>query len=192
MTMMTSPPKNGGSFVHRNRSLLTFFSFFFSFFFFFFFFLLSQTSTYSTTKRKSLLGDGMNGLSQVVDIAGGDTSNRDAAILGEVDVVILDELVNLGGGETSVTEHSNLVSHVVPVLLAAKLFQTGTELLPHADDAVSHHLDLLIPLGAELRGGQHGGGKPGTVGRGVGVHGANNDLDLGVNTGGLISRVTHE
>lgn len=134
----------------------------------------------------------MNGLGQVVDIAGGDTGNRDAAIPGEVDVVVLDEPVNLGGGEAGVAEHANLVGHVVPALLAAQLLQAGAELLPHADDAVGHQLDLLIPLGAQLRGGQHSGGEPGTVGRGVGVHGADNDLDLGVNTGGLISRVTHE
>jgi len=44
-----------------------------------------------------------------------------------------------------------------------------------------------IPLLAELGCGQHSGGEPGTMGGRVGVHGTDNDLDLGVNTGNLIS-----
>lgn len=60
------------------------------------------------------------------------------------------------------------------------------DLLPHADNAVSHALDLSLPLGVESGVAEDGAGNAGTVGRGVGVHGADDDLELRVDTGLLL------
>jgi len=94
----------------------------------------------------SLLGHGMDGLSEVVNIGGSDTGDRDAAVLGEVDVVLLGEPVNLGRGEAGVAKHADLVGDVLPVLLATKLLKAVAQLLSHADNAVGHQFDLLIPI----------------------------------------------
>jgi len=87
----------------------------------------------------------VDGFGEVVHVGGGDTGHRDAPVLGEVDVVLLGELVNLRGGEPGEAEHADLVGDVIPALLAAELLKAGTELHPHGDNAVSHQLDLLVP-----------------------------------------------
>jgi hypothetical protein len=63
----------------------------------------------------------VNGLSEVLDIVGRDTGNRDTTIAGKVDVPVVTELVNLLGRQSSVAEHTNLLGNMVPGLFGAKV-----------------------------------------------------------------------
>ena len=42
-----------------------------------------------------LFGDVVHGLGEVADVGGGDSCDGDAAVLGEVDAVVLDDLLDL-------------------------------------------------------------------------------------------------
>ena len=42
-----------------------------------------------------LFGDVVHGLGEVADVGGGDSRDGDAAVLGEVDAVVLDDLLDL-------------------------------------------------------------------------------------------------
>lgn len=135
----------------------------------------------------------MDGLGEVLDVLGRDTGDRDTAILGEVDVVLVLHLLNLLGGQAGVAEHADLVGDVVPVALGLVVVDKMVlELGAHGDDAVGHQLDLLEPLGVQLGGVEDSGNNAGTVDGGVGVHGADNDLDLGVDASLLLSRGSDE
>ena len=61
------------------------------------------------------LGDCSHGLGQVTNIAGGDSGDRDPAVLGEVDTEVLGDLRHLVWGHSSEGEHSNLVGDMFPV-----------------------------------------------------------------------------
>lgn len=116
----------------------------------------------------------------MVDVLAGDARDGDTAILGQVDGVVLGDLLDLLGLEAGVGEHADLVGDVGPVVLGAELLKLLTEELAHGDDAVSHALDLALPLLVELRVVEDGGGNAGTVDGRVGVHGADDDLELRV------------
>lgn len=60
------------------------------------------------------------------------------------------------------------------------------DLLPHADDAIGHSLDFSLPLSVESRVAQDLAGDTSTMGRRVGVHGSDDDLELAVDTGLLL------
>lgn len=93
-----------------------------------------------------LLGDLVHGAGEVSDVSTGDTSNADAAVAGEVDVVVVLEDVDLLGGETSEAEHTDLVGDVVPVASGSLLLQGINEGSAHRDDTTRHELDLLVPF----------------------------------------------
>jgi hypothetical protein len=136
---------------------------------------------YILYKKSSLTLDSEDGLSQVVDVVAGDTGNRDSAVLGEVDGVLFGQLLNLLRLETGVGEHADLVGDVGPVVLGAERLELATEELAHGNDAVSHLLNLTLPLGVQLGVVEDLGGKAGTVDRGVGVQRADENLELRVN-----------
>lgn len=50
----------------------------------------------------------MDRLGQSLDVAGGDAGDRDTAVLGGVDRVLLGQLVHLLSGQASVCEHTDL------------------------------------------------------------------------------------
>lgn len=78
---------------------------------------------------------------------------------------------------------------MIPVLLASVL--VDEEVLeggPHADDSVSHELDLLEPLVVESLVGEDGACDPCAVDRWVGVEGSDEDLELRVDLGLLFWR----
>lgn len=131
-----------------------------------------------------------DGLSEVVNVAAGDARNRDTAVLGEVNRRVLGDLLNLLGLQASESEHADLGGDVGPVVLGAKSLELLTEELAHGDDAVGHALDLALPLGVELGVVEDLRGDAGTVDGGVGVHGADDDLELGVETLGLLGVLT--
>lgn len=135
----------------------------------------------------------MDGLGEVLDVLGRDTGDRDTAILGEVDVVLVLHLLDLLGGQASVAEHADLVGDVVPVELGLVVVdEVALELGAHGDDAIGHQLDLLEPLGIQLGGVEDSGDNAGTVDGGVRVHGADNNLDLRVDASLLLGRGSDE
>lgn len=73
-----------------------------------------------------------------------------------------------------------LVGNMRPVMLATQSLKVLLEKTAHLNDTVSHTLDFAQPLFLELRVVQDGGRDTGTMDRGVGVKGANDDLDLRV------------
>jgi hypothetical protein len=135
-----------------------------------------------------LFGDVVDGLSKVLDVVGGDTSNGDTTITGEVDMPVITELVNLLRLQTSVTEHTDLVGDVAPVDLGTKVvFKVVSQLMSHVNDTISHGLDFTEPFLLQFGSVQNSADETGTVDGRVGVHGANQNLDLRVDTSLFLS-----
>jgi hypothetical protein len=120
----------------------------------------------------------VNGLSEVAHIAAGDTNHADATVPGEIDVMLVHELVHLRRRQTGIAEHSNLIGDVLPVALRTEILQVIAKLAPHSDDAIGHVLDLLAPQRAQLRIVQDRGDHTSTVNRRIRVHRANENLQL--------------
>ena len=134
--------------------------------------------------------DVVDGLCEPLDVAGCDTRNRDTAVLGGVDGVLLGKRRHLLGREASVGEHADLAGDVGPVVLGAELLEVVLEERAHLDDAVGHALDLAEPLLVQLGVVEDLGGDAGAVDGGVGVERANDDLDLRVDAlllGGVLA-----
>ena len=66
-------------------------------------------------EEEGLLGGSMHGLGQVTHVAGGNASDGDPAVLGQVHAVLLGDLLHLLGGHAGEGEHANLVCDVLPV-----------------------------------------------------------------------------
>ena len=62
-----------------------------------------------------LLGHSGHGLSQMANISWGDSGDGNSAVLGEINAVVLRNLLNLLRGHPSEGEHSNLVGDMFPV-----------------------------------------------------------------------------
>ena len=126
--------------------------------------------------------DLVDGLGETTDVLAGNTGDTDTAVFGGVDAVLLGELVHARGIEAGVGEHADLRGDVAPVVLAAEPLKVLLEQGTHGDDAVGHLLDLTEPLLVQLRVVENLGGYASTMDRGVRVHGAHENLDLGVDT----------
>lgn len=126
--------------------------------------------------------DIVNGLGQSADILSGNASDGNATILGGVDRELLGELSHLLSSQAGVGEHANLAGDVRPVMLGAQFLEVLLEKSSHADNAVSHALDLVEPLLVQFGAAQNLGSDTGAVNRRVGVQRANENLELGVNT----------
>ena len=85
-----------------------------------------------------------------------------------------------------VPEHADLALDVSPLSRSALSDKVIVELVTHADNPVRHMLDLVLPLVIEAVVVQNGGSNASTTERGVGVHGADNDLELTLNTSLLL------
>jgi len=143
-------------------------------------------STFNRCKEKELLGDVVHGFRQVTNVARGDSSHGNSAILSEVHGVVLDDVAHLLSGHASEAEHSNLISDVLPVVRAALLCKSFPQGCPHTDDPVCHSLHVPHPLLPQGRVGHHLSGDPGAVAGRVGVQWPDNDLDLRLHPGGLL------
>lgn len=124
--------------------------------------------------------------SEVTHIVVRNTGDRNTAILGQIDMVLVHKLGDLLRRNTQEGKHANLVRNVLPVVLGAmRLVQQRLELQAHIVDTVSHTLHLLEPLSVQLRVREHKLGNTGAVHGRVRVHGANRDLELAFHTLGL-------
>ena len=77
--------------------------------------MLGRAENCGAGHGQDLLGGVMHGLGEVTHVAGGDASDGDSPVLGEVDAVFLSAGRHLLGGHPGEGEHSNLVSDVLPV-----------------------------------------------------------------------------
>ena len=100
--------------------------------------------------------------------------------------MLLAELLHLLRLQAGVGEHANLVGDVRPVVLGAKLLEVVTESRAHGNNAISHLLNLALPLLVKSRVVEDLGSDASTVNRGVGVHGADDDLELRLETASLL------
>lgn len=131
------------------------------------------------------LGDLSHRLGEVLDGGGGDTSHGDATVAGHVNVVLGGELVALLGGESRVAEHADLLGDVGPVASGAGGLEVVNEEVAHLDDSIGHDLNVLAPLGGEVGVSEDGGDEASATDGRVGVVGADEDLELRIDAGGL-------
>ena len=66
-------------------------------------------------KSSPLLGDIGHGLGQMAHITGGDSGDGNPAVLGEVNTVLLGDLLHLLRRHPGEGKHSNLIGDVFPV-----------------------------------------------------------------------------
>ena len=84
----------------------------------------------------------------------------------------------LGRQRSYSPEHADLALDVSPLSGSVLGDQIVVEPLTHADDAVSHVLDLTLPLLVQLRLVQDSGSNTCAMYGWVGVHGSDDDLEL--------------
>lgn len=128
----------------------------------------------------------MYALGQVLHILAGDSSHRNATIVGQVDAVLLDNLLDLLWLHARETEHANLVDDVIPVLLGAQLYEVILQQAANIDDAIGHRLHILQPLGAQVLAVQDLGRNPSPMNGGIGVQATDYDLQLGNDAASLL------
>jgi hypothetical protein len=125
-----------------------------------------------------LLGDGVHGSGQVVDILRSNTGHRDATILGQIHAELLHQAFTLLRIHAGEAEHADLVGDVLPVLGRAQLLQVVLQRGAHRNDAVGHLLDVAQPLLLERGIAQNLRHQTSTVHGRVRVQGTDEDLDL--------------
>ena len=123
------------------------------------------------------MSDGVEGIRNVIEVLGVETSDGDATIHSHVDSVLLAELVDLVGVEASVSEHADLVSNVGPVVLVATSCKCCNETVAHLLHAAGHIAEVLMPHGGELSVTEDGVDDTSAMNGRVGVDGPGNLLD---------------
>lgn len=99
--------------------------------------------------------------------------------------MLLGQLIHLLRRKSSISEHANLASDMAPVVLRSQSLELLLQECAHGDNAVGHALDFAEPLLVEGLVVEDLGSDAGTVDGWVGVEGANEDLDLGVDALGF-------
>lgn len=102
-------------------------------------------SVFSCRSERLAGGDGVEGLSNVSDVVCVEAGDRDTAISGHVDSVLLAELINLVSVETSVGEHADLAGEMAPVVLVANILKSVSQTGAHLGDAARHVEEILVP-----------------------------------------------
>ena len=141
------------------------------------------TNTSNSRILTLVLGDFVESLGDVFDIASVQTSDGDTAVHGQVDVVFINASLDLFLGQTGVGEHTNLAGDVRPVASGTSLLKIFDESLTHGDDSVGHSSAFFVPLGLELGITQDSLDNTSTVERRVGPEGTGSNLQLRDNTG---------
>ena len=125
------------------------------------------------------MGDLVECIGYVVEVARVEASDGDAAIHGHVDGVLLSELINLVFVEAGEGEHADLVGHVLPVVLVAERLQFVDKARSHGSHASGHIFQILMPHGGQLRVAQDDVDDSSSVNGRVGVDWSGNLLDAG-------------
>lgn len=124
------------------------------------------------------LGDGMDGLGQVINVLGRYSGHRDAAVLGQVHAKLLGQSLALLLIHSGEAEHADLFGDVLPVARRAQLFQIVLQFGAHRDDSIGHQFDIAEPFLFQVCITQDFRNQAGAMNRRVAVHRTNQDLDL--------------
>ena len=130
--------------------------------------------------------------SDVGDVGRVETSHRDTAVLGKVDVVLTRHACYLGGLQAREAEHTNLARDVTPRQSGPRLAELVAQRRAHCDDPVGHGLALSPPLRRQRAVGENDFDDARAVDGRVGVDGARDDLELREHALGLGSVVTYD
>ena len=115
--------------------------------------------------------DIIDGVGKVLDVLGVETGHGDASVIGQVDVVLLLQDLDLGGSQACEGEHSNLIDNVVPGTRGTQGQQLLVQSLAHSNNTVGHLGQVLLPLAVQLLVVQDQGYHTGSIGGGVGDDG---------------------
>mmetsp|Transcript_321 Transcript_321/g.862 ORF Transcript_321/g.862 Transcript_321/m.862 type:complete len:371 (-) Transcript_321:1657-2769(-) len=135
-------------------------------------------------------GDLNDGLGKPLDVLRGDSGHGDTPVPRHVDALFINS-VDLLGGHAGEAEHTDLVGHVLP-LVPGDLLEVLPQGGPHADDAVGHALDLVVPQSLEGWVAQHGRDEESPVEGRVGVGGPGDPLHLALDGGLLLLAVASQ
>ena len=122
-------------------------------------------------------GDGVEGLGNVGDVVRVQAGDRDTAISGHVDSVLLAKLVDLVSAETSVGKHADLAGEMAPVVLVAAVLESVSQTSAHLGDTAGHVEQILVPHLGESFVTEDSVDNASTVERRVGVDRASELLD---------------
>jgi hypothetical protein len=93
----------------------------------------------------------VDSVSNIVDVVSVETRDTDSSVLGQVDVVFVDELVNMFLAHTSESKHTNLVLNVLPAVWVSKILQFLNDSGSHFLDSFRHDNEFVVPDFGELR-----------------------------------------
>merc|ERR1711865_574148 len=103
------------------------------------------------TSERSLIGNNsLDTVSNVINVLGGNTADRDSSVLSHVDVMLLNHSLGLLNGKSGEREHTNLGGDVRPVSLGSVLLESSAEGLSHGKDSIANSNELGLPLVSEL------------------------------------------
>ncbi len=162
----------------------------------------------------------MHGAGKVSNVSGGDSGDADTSVAGEVNVIVVAETVDLLGGQSGETKHSDLIGDVLPVARRSLALEGVNEGGTHRNDAARHEFDLVVPFffakrrrrsekerGAGKRERERERNKPlgskniiledfghnvGSIDGRVGIHGTDEDLELTLDATGLLGVVAND
>ena len=123
------------------------------------------------------MGDLVEGIRDIVEVTGVETSDGNTAVHCHVDGVLLTELVDLVLVQASEGEHANLVGDVTPVVLVAEFGELVAETMTHFMHAAGHITKVLMPHGCELCVSENDVDNMGAVDGRVGVDWSSNLLN---------------
>src|ERR1041385_669244 len=138
----------------------------------------SYSMSTAESRRDSLLDDLRDRVGDVVDVAGGESGDADAAGVDGVDRVFLAQAPYLLLAEAGVGEHAALAQHEAEVRRRYAFLDLLDQQLAHRLHAVAHNAQLAVPQASEIRRTEHGCHDLAAVRWRVGVVGAHDALQL--------------
>mmetsp|Transcript_16366 Transcript_16366/g.40778 ORF Transcript_16366/g.40778 Transcript_16366/m.40778 type:complete len:345 (+) Transcript_16366:272-1306(+) len=119
-----------------------------------------------------------NGVRQVLRARRVEARHGDSAVHGQVDVVLVGQQLALRAREARVREHADLARDERPVAGRAARLQRAPQRRAHLLDAARHAAQLILPLLKQRGAAQHARRDLRAVAGRVGVHGADDQLEL--------------
>jgi len=96
------------------------------------------------------MGNGVESLTDVVDVAGVDSSNRNTAIWWHVYRVFFDHFFDHFRREASIGKHTDLLGNVGPVVHAAEGLQSQNDLFAELSQSLRHVENFGFPQGCQF------------------------------------------
>jgi len=98
------------------------------------------------TSERSLIGNNsLDTVSNVINVLGGNTADRDSSVLSHVNVMLLNHSLGLLNGKSGEREHTNLGGDMSPISFG-NFFEVGSEELSHLIDSICDGDKFIEPL----------------------------------------------